>query len=299
MLDKKKIVKTIMIIIIIYTIIGIILPFVFKYAIFESTTFSNLSNSEWASFLGSYVGGILGGLGTLISVFITVKESRDMQTENKKDTDEKILEDKAEREKERKEDRLFENQRERMQFADDVVVYIGKYITHISNYYCASRWAQDLNSTFLRAKDELRKLENRVMRLDEKIDQYVSENDFSSDGFLKLDLERTHLMDKVRIAEREYNEILIKRQRNSQEGNRTEANECYFILKTKLYKIAEANELLSQLDVLHNDLQKFINESSYDWLGQNNDLLMKEYYKFKIRYVGEEYNNIPTSFSKQ
>lgn len=84
MLDRKKIIRTIMTIIIIYTVIGIILPFVFKFVIFESTEFSNLTNNEWAGFLGSYVGGILGGLGTLISVFITVKESQDMQIENKK-----------------------------------------------------------------------------------------------------------------------------------------------------------------------------------------------------------------------
>ena len=86
MLDKKKTIKMTKMIIIIYTTVGIILPFIFKYVIFESTTFSNLSNNEWAGFLGSYVGGILGGLGTLISVFITVKDSRDMQIENKKDT---------------------------------------------------------------------------------------------------------------------------------------------------------------------------------------------------------------------
>ena len=51
MKDKKKIVNVIMIIVVIYLIVGIILPFIFKYAIFESKTFSNLSNNEWAGFL--------------------------------------------------------------------------------------------------------------------------------------------------------------------------------------------------------------------------------------------------------
>lgn len=47
---------------------------------------SNLNNAEWASFLGSYVGGILGGLGTLIAVFITVKDSKESQLKNEQDT---------------------------------------------------------------------------------------------------------------------------------------------------------------------------------------------------------------------
>ena len=35
-----------------------------------------------------------------------------------------------------------------------------------------------------------------------------------------------------------------------------------------------------------------------DWLGKNNDLLMKEYYKFKAQYIEGENNNIPTLFFK-
>lgn len=78
----KKLVKNISIIICTYVLIGVALPFVFKYMIFENNTFSKLNNAEWASFLGSYVGGILGGLGTLIAVFITVKDSKEAQLKN-------------------------------------------------------------------------------------------------------------------------------------------------------------------------------------------------------------------------
>lgn len=284
MLDRKKIIRTIMTIIIIYTLIGIILPFVFKFVIFESTEFSNLTNNEWAGFLGSYVGGILGGLGTLISVFITVKESRDMQIENKKDTDQKILEDKAERERERKEDKILEKQKERRQFADDIAVYIGKYITHISKYYYASRWAEDLDSRFRKAKDELLNIQNEMDKIDKQMVQNRLENDISSDEYVKLDSKRIHMLDKMRVAERKYSEILMEKQINSQEGNRTKANECYFILKTKLCNIEEANELLSQLDVLHKDMFKFLYKIDYDWLGKNNDLLMEKYSQFKSLY---------------
>ena len=198
-------------IIIIYTTVGVILPFIFKYVIFESTTFSNLSNSEWAGFLGSYVGGILGGLGTLISVFVTVKDSRDMQIENKKDTDKKILDDKAEREKERKEDKILEAQRERRQFADDVAVYVGKYITHISKYFYASRWAEDIDSDFRIAKDKLRKAEQDLIVLNNKI----SKSGLDDENFIQLELERDQLLDKKKILEREYNEKLNEKEKNS------------------------------------------------------------------------------------
>ena len=295
MLDKKKTIKMTKMIIIIYTTVGIILPFIFKYVIFESTTFSNLSNNEWAGFLGSYVGGILGGLGTLISVFITVKDSRDMQIENKKDTDKKILDDKAEREKERKEDKILEAQRERRQFADDVAVYVGKYITHISKYFYASRWAEGIDSDFRNAKDKLRKAEQDLIVLNNKI----SKSGLGDENFIQLELERDQLLDKKKILEREYNEKLNEKEKNSIEGNRTEANECFFILKTKLYNITEANGLLSQLDVLQREMFKYIyTDINDDWLGKNNDLLMKEYYKFKAQYIEEENNNIPMVFLK-
>lgn len=292
MKDKKKIVNVIMIIVVIYLIVGIILPFIFKYAIFESKTFSNLSNNEWAGFLGSYVGGILGGLGTLISVFITVKESRDMQIDNKKDTDKKILDDKEKREAERKEDKKLERQRERREFADDIAVYIGKYITHISKYYYACRWAESIDADFRQANDELRKVEGEILTLNRKIDK----TDVESDEFVQLDIEKTSLLDKKGILERKYNERLKEKERNSIEGNRTEANECFFILKTKLYNITEANSMLGQMDVLHKEMFRHLKDMDEDWLEKNIDLLIKEYNKFKIRYEKESTENIPNIF---
>lgn len=292
MKDKKKSVNVIMIIVVIYLIVGIILPFIFKYAIFESTTFSKLSNNEWAGFLGSYVGGILGGLGTLISVLITVKESRDMQIDNKKDTDKKILEDKEEREAERKEDKKLEWQRERREFADDIAVYIGKYITHISKYYYACRWAESIDADFRQANDELRKVEGEILTLNRKIDKTRVE----SDEFAQLDIEKTSLLDKKGILERKYNERLKEKERNSIEGNRTEANESFFILKTKLYNITEANSMLGQMDVLHKEMFRHLKDIDEDWLEKNIDLLIKEYNKFKISYEKESTENIPNIF---
>ncbi|QXE18862.1 hypothetical protein [Clostridium sp. 001] len=283
MKDKKNIVTTVLRIIIVYTVVGGILPFIFKYVIFESTDFSNLSNNEWAGFLGSYVGGILGGLGTLISVFVSVKESRDMQAENKADTDHKILADKEEREKERKAEKVLEGQKERKQFADDIAVYVGKYITHISKYYYASRWSESLDSAYRDANDKLKKIENKLVNLNEKIDKGV----IDSDEFIKLETEREHLCDRKGIAEREYNERLKDKEANSNYGNRLEANECYFILRTKLYNISQAKDFLEQLDILHKDMFKHLNQIDMeeDWLQANSNLLIKKYYIFKTKYI--------------
>ena len=92
----------IFLIIIIYCLLGVGLPFLFKYVIFESKAYSNLSNNEWAGFLGSYVGGILGGLGTLISVFYNVKTSIDTQKEEQQWREIEIKEEHARREAELK-----------------------------------------------------------------------------------------------------------------------------------------------------------------------------------------------------
>ncbi|MBN7572799.1 hypothetical protein C1H57_23520 [Clostridium sp. 2-1] len=291
MKNKKKIVNTMLKIIIVYTVVGVILPFLFKYAVFESAAFSNLSNNEWAGFLGSYVGGILGGLGTLISVFVTVKESRDIQAENKSDTDKKILKDKDEREKERKEEKELEEQKERKQFADDISVYVGKYITHISKYYYAARRAEDLDSAYRDANDKLKKIENKLVNLNKEIDKVG----IDSDEFIQLESKRERLCDSKGIAEREYSERIKEKERNSRDGDRLEANECYFILRTKLYNIAEANEFLKQLDVLHKDIFKHLNQigMNEDWLQINSNLLIKKYYVFKTKYTIESTNNIP------
>lgn len=40
------------------------------------------SNSEWAGFLGSYLGGIFGGAATLLAIYFTTKETRRIEREN-------------------------------------------------------------------------------------------------------------------------------------------------------------------------------------------------------------------------
>lgn len=65
------------------------------------------------SFWGSY----LGGVSTLVAVYLTINQTRRLQIDNQKQ----------------------QERNERKKFADDIAELVGRYITDISNYYYFSR----------------------------------------------------------------------------------------------------------------------------------------------------------------
>jgi len=278
-MKQKNSLKIALMIISIYTIIGIVLPIVFKYMIFENTAISNLSNNEWAGFLGSYVGGILGGLGTLIAVFITIRDSRNIQFENKKDTDQRILNETEERERLRIEDKHNSERNKRKEFTDEISTYIGKYITHISKYFYANSSSERLESEYTSARDKMISIEKEI----EKVDEDINNADINSEEYVKLQNARNGLLDRKSAASRIYNECKDEREKNYEQANRLIANECLFILKTKLHGIKEAKELLSQLSILQNE--GFNRLATSKWLPQNTELLIEKYNDFKEQYI--------------
>lgn len=50
----------------------LILPVILQYSVFANSVASNASNDGWASFLGSYIGGVFGGGMTLAAVLISI-----------------------------------------------------------------------------------------------------------------------------------------------------------------------------------------------------------------------------------
>ena len=280
---KNNVGRIVFIIIIVYCLLGFILPMVCKHIIFGSESFSNLTDNEWISFIGSYVSGILGGLGTLISVFITIKESRYIQAQNKEETDRAILENKKEREKELNEERILQLKKEKREFSDDIAIYVGKYITHISKYYYATISYEVVEEDYEREKKKLEEVEGKIANLNTMIDSTKSD----SDDFIKLQNKKIKLDNERNSIQRGYNEKLNDKEKNKEEGNRLEANECYFILKTKLYNISEAYDFLKQLDVLHTDMFKNLSVESVQkkWLETNSNLLIEKYHKFKNEYT--------------
>lgn len=66
-----------------YVLIGIVcialLPWLIDYFILGNNIKSNLSNGEWAGFLGSYIGGIVGGGATLTAVLLSLNKGKVIQ----------------------------------------------------------------------------------------------------------------------------------------------------------------------------------------------------------------------------
>lgn len=281
-IHMKETVKNISIIIGIYVLIGVALPFIFKYVIFESNEFSNLNNAEWAGFLGSYVGGILGGLGTLIAVFITVKDSKEAQIKNEQDTIERIEADRKERNRERDEDKLQEIMKEKNRFAISIAEYIGKYVTHISKYYYANLYDEITHEKYLDAREKLIVAETEIDRIYKKI----NDEDSDSKKIIQLGLKKDQLLNKKQKLKREYEEKRYDDQKNREEGDRTVANECFFTLKTMLHGIHEADIMKSKLNEIHNGFAKASRESlDQRQLVNNIDELMKIYDTFKDDYL--------------
>ena len=63
-------------------LIIILLPIGIDKFIFINTYPSNIDNNAWASFLGSYLGSIIGGLFSLGGIFLTIRFTRN---QNKQD----------------------------------------------------------------------------------------------------------------------------------------------------------------------------------------------------------------------
>ncbi|HBF0594026.1 TPA: hypothetical protein KNN84_001984 [Clostridioides difficile] len=64
----------------------ILVPPILKFVIKIFERFVGNTSSEWLSFYGSYLGGILGGIATLMAVVITTNQTRIIQEENKEET---------------------------------------------------------------------------------------------------------------------------------------------------------------------------------------------------------------------
>ena len=53
----------------------VVIPLFLNEVIFNNNYYSKISNDGWAAFLGSYLGGLLGGAATLGTLYFTIKDS--------------------------------------------------------------------------------------------------------------------------------------------------------------------------------------------------------------------------------
>ena len=261
-MSKKKIA----IIIFISIFIIIVLPFALEIIIFRNDIYSVLDNGEWSGFLGSYIGGALGGIGTLLAVYITTKETRKIQQENSIQ-----IED----------ERRRNEKKERKQFSDEIAKDIATYITDISKYFYACRALEQLYNTEKDLYDKLYRVERKIaekhstlknLNIDEETQQYISVGN-------ELDeLKQKESELKYRI-ERNLRDL----ERNK--ADRTVANECYFLLKMKLQNIENGKRLLKQLESIH------VNSANVDGTDLNYiDIETKKLLELTVQFADEFIN---------
>ena len=100
-------------------IILMVIPWGLELLIFRNNIYSVIGNEYWSSFLGSYIGGVIGGAGTLFAVLITTKETRVIQKKN---------EDQMEI------DRAEKRKNERKLLVDSVIEDIAKILSNLVTY---------------------------------------------------------------------------------------------------------------------------------------------------------------------
>lgn len=121
-------IKKYTVILIVAFVVVVLLPFILEFFIFRNKIYSSLSNGEWGGFLGSYLGGIISGIGTILAVWVTTKETRAIQNKTQDNIES---------------DRRFQRQNQRRAFTDDIARIVSEYIADISGYYYASRHKED------------------------------------------------------------------------------------------------------------------------------------------------------------
>lgn len=267
----------------IYMIVIVCFPVILKYVM---PTQMGSINNEWIGFLGSYSGGVLGGIGTLIAVYITVKNSLELQNESKRDSDERLQKEVERRNKEIADEKRETLIRERQRFANEIADQIGIYITHINNYYFASVRAERLKAQLTKAKAELEGAEKAVNEANEIMKLAASK---ASESIIVADTNKDKAIREEERKTRKYKEAYQEYHENAAYGKRTKANEIYFSLKTKLNDISQAKELVHILESVHSRSGCMQMEDKVGkWLEEENNHLMEEFSYFKRRYVYDD-----------
>ena len=278
-----------------YILVSVLMPIAIKFFVFENPAYSMLSNEGWASFLGSYVGGVLGGVGTLLTMYLTLKNTIELQRQNKEETDlqieagnrkrdEEYKRDQKVREEERKEEEIIREREIRRTFADDIANLLGRYIADISKYHFASVFSQmhhdDKNMAWGQYEQCCNELEGLYRRLEKDDVQEEREKLTAQIKCKELELEKKKV---------HYEEMKKICDDNSQRANRIVANEALFTMDTKLQDIEAAEDFLKYLHEVHlkssGNQDRNANTQVGDWLGSATKELEKHYADFRNKYV--------------
>lgn len=250
--------------IIIISIIAIFLmPLFLELFIFRNEVYSALTNGEWGGFLGSYIGGAFGGIGTLLAVYITTKETREIQKSTLQQMEK---------------DRELNAKKERKQFANEVSEIVAKYISEISAYFYGCRTIERLNNNLINEKDELYRIDCEIERL-LKLEQ-------QNDDISHIEVEIKMLNQKKNMQK--YRIESIEKDIDKHRVNRLVANECYFLIQMKLQNIDEGRGVLKQIEYIHTNSSGVAEEIKWDWIDEEIKRLQNITVRFIDRYIEQK-----------
>lgn len=224
-------------------ILLLFIPIILNKYIFDNAYATNVSNDGWASFLGSYIGGAIGGIGTLVAMYITIKQTQKQifDSENKN------------------------IQNERRKEANEIVDLVATFLSDISVYY-------DAKERHEKRKNEIEKMNfefEELLRIWEQFRNnhemgysnylyYLDENEINTDYAVKFFKERNnkHFEENRMAIYKEYEENLhtkiaeCKKATENIDASIKEIREkrvlgcqSFWILEIKLSHIQEGQEL--------------------------------------------------------
>lgn len=263
---KKHFIKKIILLVLAMTCISVILSFI------PPVIYKSIANVTWNSdcffdLWGTCSAGISSALITLVSVGITVKETRRIQEENNIDANKKIADERNERLK-----------KERHEFINNVSVYVGKYITYAQAYFDNIISYIDTSKNLEFKKNALNTCESQLHITNHKINTIQTQ-----DTTKNLSNTKEELLERKEVLQREINELENEKKDNPAKQNRLLGSECYFILKTQLSAINEAQDFLQQLDCFHKEINSLIMSKKIDekWIYNRRELLIETFNIFK------------------
>lgn len=259
---EKNVIQTIVFVLVVLAVLAVIalIPWGIEVWIFRNNIYSVIGNKEWASFLGSYVGGAIGGIGTLLAVVITTNQTRAIQKKN----EQQITEDRDAKKKD-----------DRRNFINSVIEDVAKFLTDNSAYKEEvellnerKRKIAKFEKDLLETRNELNKKRillthrGKNMQLEDEIAQLES-------------VEKT--MQETIIAEKQYI--------SSCKISREKALEGSLVLEMKLKNINEAATMWAKIEEVTKlaDNEKI----SYDVYAEEANKIIYMMVDFAEKYINE------------
>lgn len=199
-----------------FVLIFIVIPVVCGVIVFHGSIYTIFTNEEWRNFLGSYMGGAVGGACALLVGYISISYNKKMQQDNQE----------------------RDARNERKKFADSVAKDVDIYITQISKYFYTCRYTELLEDKKLSLKYKLNDIEGQLY-IPERNDIESQSSDIKN--FEELKREEDNLKNSIEEIDREL---------KGNQADRTVATERYYSLNYKLKNISIGREMLDQLYII-------------------------------------------------